>query len=82
MIVDIQPGIVGRSGVSWGTTADGAPVCLVESPVACVRLTMTPAEAQEHGAQAIFVGYSAKLEAGDASAKPAGILFRPDGSPL
>lgn len=83
MIVNISPGVLGRSGVNWGTSEKGDPVLLIESQVATVRIDMTAAEAQEHGAQAIFVAYGSKLAAGgDAQVRASSGLFRPDGSPL
>ncbi len=83
MIVDVQPGVVGQNGVSWGNAADGSPVLLIQSPQAVVRLQMTPGECLEFGTQAIYMGFAATLAAGgNDRQRPASLLFRPDGSPL
>lgn len=84
MQIEITPGIVGRGGgVSWGTDASGAPVLLIESAGGCVRLSMTAAEACEHGQQAIFIGFGAALAAGQAgAARPVSGLVGPSGAPL
>ncbi len=59
------------SGHSWGMTEDGNPVCAFVQGCVMVRVEMTPDEAKEWGAGAIYIGIDAMLRAQEAAPAPA-----------
>lgn len=77
MNIEIGMGVLGANDSSWGSTSDGAPVFLLRTPQAAIRIVFTPEEAKEHGMAAIYLAMHAAL-----ARKAPSPLVGVDGGPL